>query len=328
MKATRRAAGLSLAILLAAAAPRALAQEEAIDLAAYSSTFNALLADMGDLISTTAKSPDMKAAFAIFKEHLDSGEVALVLDAGNHGILGGAAFEVSKDGSPGIRVGLDLIDAYRSRPSDVFCVLMHEIWHARDFYHQHDAYLDSFGDSKESYWYDLDAMHVVAEFIEECVQRNYRLSRFQQFFLMSWRRDNLDWASTVLHKESMRTFFYFNGLEGKYRDDPSQGAALLEDAVGFGREALEAYGRLKASEAEMKFTLYVVLKTYDEYLSRLIGIMDGDRGLTWDQYFAEHEDVGEVLRGARRVIDRDRADRLAYPARLLESWEGELRAVQ
>lgn len=181
-----------------------IAESEAQDLV------DSLLETIDKLIKTNARDKGLKELWNRVSKEINRGRIKFVVDTDSNSILTGAMFFIRDDNSIGISLSNGVLSMYKVRPSLAMAILIHELTHFYSYLLTgHRKFIELAQDRMERNWFEADAIHMEAVFIEECLAPLYELTPFEQFVLSSWQHDNIDSATILMTRESSETILVF-----------------------------------------------------------------------------------------------------------------------
>lgn len=283
--------------------------------------------EIGTLIQKYGKDKNMRTVWSTVTSALKKGRLTFTIDLESNSILDGALFIVTTDGQPRIQLSNGLITLYRYQPTVLMSVLLHELTHAYFYLTMGEEFISASNDRKERNWYEADAIHNEAVFIEQCLAPYYKLSSFEQFVLESWHSDNIDSASIVMVRESSETILVFHRLTQTY----IQGAITAEEAYAeieeYTSSILEIYNDKTSSHAVWALKIIALNSCYYYYNRFLADIIERDPALVLDTYLEAEPVVTSMYETIKDIIANniDKAHQIID--RVIASWEQELQTI-
>lgn len=189
-----------------------------------------------ELITLTKNSPDKFIRITINDTiaRIKNKELTIVINPTfSNDILQGAAFAFRDQGKdPIIEVSPDLVDSYDKNPSLVYSILMHEFTHAVSFFGNKERYIYVKDNPLEKYFYELDAYHIEALFINIYILSNpaFKPTKFELFLAASLSKDNLKIFSNYFLGLDMSLAFYLNGIPGM-KNNEKEKLVLVDDVL-------------------------------------------------------------------------------------------------
>ena len=218
------------------------------DLDKYEKIINTMLTDLDEIIKDGTYSKNISDVYTIASNCITTEKIHFIIDPEKDTILGGMSFGYNtKNGETNFSVGRRFLDTYRKGKTIHLVIMMHEMRHLYDFTTNQKTYLEAKNNKKEEYWFELDAIHIEAEFIEKYLQ-NCNLSEFELFVLNSFQKDNLDSISVFMKHERMNVFFYFNALEERYRKDKKTQNKIINEIVLNGEDLIKTYNNTNQND--------------------------------------------------------------------------------
>ena len=294
------------------------------DLQKYEDIINQVLVDLGSSIEKNAKSNNLKEVYSLCIENIGNGKIALEIDPKLETILSGSWFSMKENNTVSLEFGIDLLNIYNKKRSIVHSILIHEMRHAYDYFVNHELFILGNTDEKQKYWFELDALHVEAQYIEECVDPLER-TKFEKYIYDSWIKDNLDSASVIIKRERMDTFFYFNNRVSEYYKDKSKKAEILVLIADYGDKILKAWNELdKNKEYECTF-LVTTINTYYKYFFRTLKIMNNDASATLGKFYEENPRLENIIKTMDIILKENGQKAVDFYIKVIKYWEQDIR---
>jgi hypothetical protein len=305
--------------------PRTRQVHVELNLSPYAKKIDAILADLDKLMGSGKYSENPATAYKTAREQIRSGKVKLAVDPELKTILSGMAVKVNKlSGEARLCFGPKFLDSYDPKKSIYFSELLHEMRHVYDYATNYEAYARDASDAKEHFWFELDAMHVEAEFIIHYLPPEYAPSRVEKFIATSFKQDGLDSAATYLQKERMDAFFFFNKCEERYAADASQKPAIMGDCVQYAKNVLATYAALPEDDAADSYFYFITLATFEKFFMRLNAVMNETGSDTWQDVFTAYPAVKPVVDSIQEIEARDAERQQSFIDGVTAAWEKEL----
>ena len=241
-----------------------LSQDEAIKIV------NSALNEIDALIKKYAKAKELRDVWKVVSKVIRDGRLTFSIYYDDNSILFGGAFAIQNDNKPVIKLSNGILSLYKYKPSVLMAIMMHELTHAYFYFTMGSKFLERCNDRKEKNWYEADAIHIEAVFIEECLKpNNYELSAFEVFLLDSWQNDNLDSACTVMTHESSEAILIFDRLTNTYLDDEITVDDAFAEIKEYALDLLEVLNNKKISKEFWAITV-LRLNSWIYYFNRFL----------------------------------------------------------
>lgn len=293
------------------------------ELPRYEAVIRAMMSDLERIVGSSSADDLVHEALRAGRTAEQDGIPYLLHEKGE-GILDGMSFTHEKDtGQFGLSFGTAFLDSYWTGSTAHLSVLVHELWHLRDYRRDSVAFTKGSNDAKEKFWYELDAMHVEAEFVKNYLDPD-SLSRFEAFVLQSYTNDNLNGLAMVLHKQSEKVFFYFDNLEKIFRSGEKSGNELISDLAGEGRKLLDRYGSMEAKTSFSHYTAYTEVSTFQKHMLRTLPLFLNRPTMTWAEVFKQYPSIKSFYDEALVVLGRDSSIQDDYRRGLVKWWEDDI----
>jgi hypothetical protein len=296
----------------------------AIDINSYQRIIFTILDNLSDIIENNPASEIVYSTYSISENAIRNNELTFKISTNSNTVLGGMSFNIYESGEISLVFGLKYLDTYNPNSSIHYSILIHEYRHLCDYLRNSEAFVNAKArnDFKESYWYELDALRIEAEFIKYYLVGKFSLSRFEEYILESFERDNLDSASIFLQRESMYYFFYFDNMETRYREKEISKEEIIN--------RLEREGEMlinKFYEGETQFSSfvnYIEISTFRKYLTRILAILVGNPVMTWGEVFEQYPKIGEIYAEMSNILNTHNSEQAVYLNSVYQIWENDI----
>jgi len=295
-----------------------------IELSKYEDIINQVFVDLGRNIEKNAKSSNLKEVYSFCIGKIKNGEITLEIDPKLETILSGSYFSIKENNTVSLKFGIDLLNIYYKKKNIVHSILIHEMRHAYDYFVNNELFTLGNKDEKQKYWFELDALHVEAQYIEECVDPIER-TKFEKYVYDSWINDNLDSASVIIKRERMDTFFYINNMISEYYKDNSKKTEILVMIADYGDKILQAWKDIdRNKEYECTF-LITTINTYYKYLFRAIRTMNTDTAITWERFYEENHRLEKIIKTMEIILKDNGQKAVDFSVKVIKYWEQDIR---
>ncbi len=292
----------------------------------WQTTVQGLLADYRDAASGAADGSALRETVSV-ADYAARNPRCLFPDPDLKGILGGMAFRFTTDGRFGLSFGPDFLQTYRKGSTAHWTVLAHELWHFRDYLRNPQTFVQSKKDVRESVLYEMDAIHVEADFVRLLADQKRQLTSFEQFVFGSYDHDYLASVVLMLHSESQRVIFFLNRHEKELGQGPIDGPAEIQALTQMGKALVDAYAKVdKAPEIE-GFGAYVDLLTFRRQWAHFVPFVLRSPETTWGQVFETYPGLAELNATITAIETRDAALWADFRRHVVAAWEEEIRAT-
>ncbi|MDR2658840.1 MAG: hypothetical protein LBC27_02460 [Spirochaetaceae bacterium] len=169
----------------------------------YKDIIYTILNNFSTIIENNQIITNVHETFVLSENAVRNNGVTFKIDQRLDKILNGMSFNIYESGEISLVFGIKYLETYSPNSSIHYSILIHEYRHLHDYLKNGIVFMDAKKDEKESYWYELDALRIEAEFIKYYLAGKYNLSKFEEYLLYSFENNNLNTASILLQKESM-----------------------------------------------------------------------------------------------------------------------------
>jgi hypothetical protein len=302
------------------------AEENSINISDYSNKINNLLINIKDIVMGKEITGNVINTYNVAENALKNNLVTFKIDTDLDKILNGMAFRHYQDtGEISLVFGKYFLDTFTKGSTIHYSILMHEFKHLHDYIANKDDFLSARDNEKEKYWYELDALHIEAEFVKYYLYGKYELSNFENYLLNSFNTDNLDSISIINERENMGTFFYFDKMEEAYRNDNTEKERLLRDVVDRGNSNIKEYENDDPLNQFNYFADYIVLSTFRRYMLRFMAIIINNPTTTWGEVFAQYPDIGNIYNKITEIQSKDSEIHTEYLHTINDYWENDFK---
>jgi hypothetical protein len=297
-------------------------QTAEIDLNKYQKILFTILANFNDIMVNNRTSEIVYSTFMVSENAIQNNEVTFKINTNLNTILNGMSFSIYESGEISLVFGLKYLDTYHPNSSIHYSVLVHEYRHLYDYLRDSESFTDAKNDFKESYWYELDALRIEAEFIKHYLAGKFTLSKFEEYLLHSFENNNLNTASILIFKESMNYFFYFNNLETKYRENEITKGEIINELEQNGDTLIKGY--YEAEDNFLIFSRYIEISTFRKYLIRILEILINNPVLTWGEVFEQYPKIEEIYGNMSDILETYNSEQIVYINSIYQYWEDDI----
>ena len=301
------------------------AQEEAaeIDIQKYERIIFSIINDLDFIIGGNRNSQIVYDTFIISKNAILEKKVTMGIDPRPDTILGGLSFNIFESGEIGFVFGLKYLDTYYQGSSVHYSILIHEYRHLHDYLADAVWFKNAKNDFRESYWYEMDALRIEAEFIKYYLNGKYNLTLFEKFVLNSLDSDNLNTASIYLKKESWSYFWYFYDLENKYRENKIAKNEVFFELERIGNGLIGLFPD-ESGEEYIRFFRYIEISTFRKYLIRILPLLIDRPEMTWGEVFEQYPYIEKIYAEMSEIINAHNRDQVNYLNSMYRNWEDDI----
>ena len=289
-----------------------------VDINHYQEIIFSMIYNLGRIVEDNPASEIVYNTYIVAENAVRNGDVSLGIDPNLDTVINGMYFDIHDSGEISLVFGLRFLDTYIPDGSIHYSVLIHEFRHLHDYLSNREVFLAAGNDEKHSYWYELDALGVKAEFIQNYLDSN-NLTGFEEFILDSYMNDNLNSASIIILRESMNYFFYFNFLETSYLNNEIPETEVIGELLSNGNILVEYFSN--ADDDYLSFFHYIEILTFRKYLTRLMIILMDNPLMTWGEVFNMHPDIGRLYYEMSDILSACHAGQMEYLSSLIQFWE-------
>jgi hypothetical protein len=298
------------------------AEEKPIDISNYLGVIDTMLLNINKIISNNGNSNNITNTYNVAEKALKENKIIFKIDLDNNKILSGMFFRYYDTGEINLVFGKTFLDTFQENKTIHYTILMHELRHLHDYLINREVFMNAKNDIKESYWYELDALRIEAEFIKYYLYGKYTLSAFEKYFLNSFENDYLDSISILMERESMETFYYFNKLTDEYIANNNKNS-IINSIVENGYKNIELYNN-KSDDRFNYFVKYIVLSTFRKYMLRLMVLIINDPVITWGEVFGQYPKIEDIYNQITEIQKKDNEIQSEYLSSIYEYWENDL----
>ncbi|MFP3043367.1 hypothetical protein LQZ19_16255 [Treponema primitia] len=300
------------------------AEETDINISDYSNKINNLLINIKNTIMKNNITGNVINTYNVAENALKNNLVTFKIDTDLDKILNGMVFRYYHDTEEiSLFFGKYFLDTFTENSTIHYSVLMHEFKHLHDYMNNKNDFLSAMDNEKEKYWYELDALHIEAEFIKYYLYGTYELSNFENYLLNSFNDNNLDSISIINERESMVTFFYFNRMEEAYRNNNNKKEELLRDIIDRGNNNIKKYENDDPSNQFNYFADYIVLSTFRKYMLQFMALIINNPTTTWGEVFEQYPSIGNIYNKITEIQSNDSKMHNKYLHTIYDYWEND-----
>jgi hypothetical protein len=308
---------LALCILL-----NAEEQSPEIDIGRYQDIIFSIIGNLNSIVENNHGSELVHNTFVVSANAIRNNQVTFKIDPSLNTILSGMNFSFYETGEISLVFGLKYLDTFNPDSSIHYSILIHEYRHLHDYLSNKDNYIDAKNNVKESYWYELDALRIEAEFIKYYLNGRYELSKFEEYMFTSFENDNLNSASVVITRENMNMFFYFNNLENQFYNNKDMKDIIIDELVKVGNSILENYTMQETDF--VNYWNYIELCTFNKFLIRLTAILMNNPTMTWYEVFEQYPGIEKIYYSITEIQERDHEKHNGYITSVYQFWEEDI----
>jgi hypothetical protein len=299
-------------------------QTAEIDINRYENIIFTMLSDFSAILKNNQASEIVYNTFVVSENAIRNNEVTFKIDPGLDTVLSGMSFRIYESGEISLVFGLKYLDTYNPNNSVHYSILIHEYRHLYDYLRNNEAFIKAKRDKdeKETYWYELDALRIEAEFIKYYLVGKYNLSRFEEYVLNSFENNYLNSASIMLLKESMNIFFYFDNLETKYKNNEITKEEIINGLEQNGDIFLKRY--YEAEDNFSSFAHYIEISTFRKYLIKILAVLVDNPIITWGEMFEQYQNIGKIYQDMSEVLDNYNNNQSEYLNSIYQYWENDI----
>ena len=297
-------------------------QSAEIDINKYQNVIFTILTNFNAILTNNQASEIVHSTFVVSENAVRNNRITLKIDPGLDTVLSGMYFSIHESGETSLVFGLKYLDTYNPNSSIHYSILIHEYRHLYDYLRNGEAYINARKDEKESYWYELDALRIEAEFIKYYLVGKYSLSRFEEYVLSSFENNSLNSASIMILKESMNTFFHFDNLEKRYRNNELTKEEIIKGLEQNGDILLKRY--YDAQDNISTFSRYIEISTFRKYLIKLLVVLINNPAMTWGEAFNQYQNIGKIYQDMSDILDKYNKNQSEYLSSIYQYWENDI----
>jgi hypothetical protein len=297
-------------------------RSEQIDIDKYQNIISTILTNLSTIIDNNQISKNVYETFALSENSIRSNDVTFKIDPELDNILNGMAFRIYETGEISLVFGQKYLDTYSLNSSIHYSILIHEYRHLHDYLKNSTVFLDAKKDEKESYWYELDALRIEAEFIKYYLAGKYNLSKFEEYLLYSFENNNLNSASILLQKESMNIFFYFNDLETRYFENKDSKEDIINELEQNGTILIKNF--YENNDDFTKFYHYIEISTFRKYLVNILITLINKPKMTWGEVFTQYPKIEDIYSKMNEILNIYNDDQSQYWNSVYQYWEDDI----
>ncbi|MDR1838680.1 MAG: hypothetical protein LBQ93_03725 [Treponema sp.] len=296
------------------------AEEQTIDINRYQNIIISIISNFNAILENNQASEIVYNTFVISENAVRNNQVAFEIDPRLDTVLSGMNFSIYESGEISLVFGLKYLDTYNPNSSIHYSILIHEYRHLHDYLKNTEVYLNAKEDEKESYWYELDALRIEAEFIKYYLVGKYDLSKFEEYVLYSFENNYLNSASIIILKEGMNVFFYFDNLETKYKNNEITKEEIITQLEQNGNALIRKYNDAKDNYSI--FASYVEISTFRKYLIKLLTILIDNPAMIWEEVFVQYQNIGRIYENMSGILNSNSQNE--YLDSIYQYWEDDI----
>jgi hypothetical protein len=315
--------GMIFCILLALCVSlNAEEQSPEIDVGKYQNIIFSIIGNLNSIVENNQNSELVHNTFMVSTNAIRTNQVTFNIDPDLNTILNGMNFSIHETGEISLVFGLKYLDTFNPDSSIHYSILIHEYRHLHDYLTNKDSFVNAKNNVKESYWYELDALRIEAEFIKHYLNGRYELSRFEEYILTSFENNNLNSASVMIKQENMNMFFHFNNLENQYYNNKDMKDTIIDELVKMGNTILGSYATQETDFVD--YWNYIVLCTFNKFLIRLMAILMDNPTMTWHEVFEQYPEIGKIYYSIIEIQEKDHGKHNEYITSVYQFWEEDI----
>ena len=297
-------------------------QNPEIDISKYQNIIFTIIDNLNSIIGNNQNSEIVYNTFRVSKNAIRNNEVTFKIDPKLNTILSGMSFNTYESGEISLVFGLKYLDTYYPGSGIHYSILIHEYRHLHDYLTNKTAFMDAKTNEKESYWYELDALRIEAEFIKHYLAGKYVLSKFEGYLLYSFENNYLDTASIFILREGMNVFFYFDNLEKKYKKNEITIEEIINNLERNGSMLISDYNN--DEDDFISFINYIEISTFRKYLIKILVTIVDNPTMTWGEVFEQYAIIGNIYEKMSEIIDNNNDKQNQYIRSLYKNWEDDI----
>ncbi len=287
---------------------------------------NSLLMTIDKLIKTHARDKGLKEVWNRVAKEITRGRIGFSIDLASNEILSGAMFFIKTDNSVGISLSNGVLSIYKVRPSLAMAILIHEFTHFYSYLITgHNKFIELGQDRMERNWFEADAIHMEAVFIEQCLEPVYKLTPFETFVLRSWQEDNIDSATILMTRESSETILVFYDITDAWRNSKSNRENTMQKANEHVLRYIKTYNAEKPNTVTWAMSV-IALESCKYYFERLIYTIQaqqksGKTVQTIEAFLAMYPESREIFKLLSLVVQDEYKKADAILDAFIKDWE-------
>jgi hypothetical protein len=149
---------------------------------------------------------------------------------------------------------------------------MHEFKHLNDYFLNKDSFVNS--NEKNRFQYELNSINIEVEFIKYYLFEKFRLSKFENYILNSYEKDNLESYTILNRKESVDIFHFLNNLEVDFNNKIISKDQLINELIQKADKLLDKADKFlnlfdvcnSTEDNFYRFAHFIRIKTFEKYI--------------------------------------------------------------
>jgi hypothetical protein len=236
----------------------------------FSEKINLIFYELCDLVENSDPVNEILAQrIDLIRSKIEDNELLLLMtDEKPNNALFGACFSFSLDNpsqKPVISLDKYLLALYPRQKSLVFSLLIHELQHAYNYFMNHEAFITTYDNLLENYFYEMDAYHVEALLIRDVlIPENFTLTDFEKLLISSFNNDNLDYFSFVFINLDMRLVYYLHNVTLNKQSAEQN----IEELIRVGNELIDFFEFPEHDSKWNQFVSLIPMHTYCRFIQQ------------------------------------------------------------
>ena len=244
--------------------------------------YEQILTNLSEIIGNEKASENVYNTYIFAKEKIKSNEISIEINPKisdeldykmANTILGGMYFRKDKKSKIiSLVFGQKYLDAYTKNSSIHYTILMHEFKHLNDYYLNKNNFFNS--NEKSIFQYELNSINIEVEFIKYYLLGKYNLSKYENYILNSYEKDNLESLTILNKKQSVDIFRFLNNLEVEFKNKIISSEQLINELIQKADQLLDKadkflniYDVYNSKEDNFsRFGHYIRIKTFEKYI--------------------------------------------------------------
>ena len=239
-----------------------------------------ILSNLSKIIGNEKTSENVFDTFEFAKKAIQNNEIILEINPKinpeldnkmANTILGGMYFR-KENGKISFAFGHKYLDTYAENSSIHYTILMHEFKHFNDYFLNKDNFFKS--NEKNVFQYELNAINIEVEFIKYYLYGKYNLSKYENYILNSYEKDNLESLTILNKKQSVNIHRFLDNLEKEYKNNKISKEQLINELLIKADQLLEKADIFldlvdvynAKEDIFYRFAHFIRLKTFEKYL--------------------------------------------------------------
>jgi len=206
-------------------------------------------------------------------------------------LLSSTGFGFDENGlNPYIVINDKLILRYKTQPSIVLSMLIHEIAHAY-FYYTDKYFVQNKDNELEHFFYEMDARRIEAMFIlDYLIPLNYQLSLYEKYLYNSHKSGSLSGVAMLFDKINSDVLYKYYNFQLQFFQNKCSLETVFSSFISDSNQLLLMYEKPFENDWN-RYTFLITLYTYYNNIPKIINqLVNSEKALSQSSQYSKHFD--------------------------------------